>query len=421
MKRFIATLLAVTLMVTVLAIPDVFAGSASVSISGFGTVEPGKKYTYTVTLTVKSSFVSTGKISCSGIFSGQSVDLSYDSSTGANANGSTTKSIIVTVSKDAKPGDTGKIIVKGSGSSINASYDITPYTYSGSKTVNVAAATSTPSSTRKPSTKPTARPTAKPSAKPSPTVSQPAVSPSPTASSTLDWAGVEDMVADLQEKGTLEVNMEDKPEIPVSVLAALMERDGVLEINFGSYTCTIDGQYLAHFSESITAYDLGLSMEKNQALSDAAGGNDVYQLHFSHEGQLPGKFTYKIKATASKPGDTVYLYYYYDQAGVIEGKQACVVDQDGYISFDIYHCSDYFISDKIVAGAVGSLASINTDSKNIQAENVPPVIQQTGIPIEMLLLSVLAAIVVSALGTMFFCKSGIFRKKKEGAHSAPEK
>ncbi len=130
-----------------------------------------------------------------------------------------------------------------------------------------------------------------------------------------------------------------------------------MNINFADYSCKIDG---SNFSvpSGLKELDLSLKMEKNGSLSAAAGGADAYQLHFGHSGQLPGPVTFSIKAKDNSPGDTLYLYYYYDQSGEIEGKLSAVVDDDGYVEFTIFHCSSYFLSESIIEGALGGLAAI---------------------------------------------------------------
>ncbi|MEZ4358065.1 MAG: hypothetical protein R2876_05500 [Eubacteriales bacterium] len=67
-------------------------------------------------------------------------------------------------------------------------------------------------------------------------------------------------------------------------------------------------------------------MVKDELLSQAAGGFDVYQLNFNYHGELPGIFSYTFYASENEPGDTLYLYYSYKQAGIIEGMQSAVVD-----------------------------------------------------------------------------------------------
>jgi len=87
-------------------------------------------------------------------------------------------------------------------------------------------------------------------------------------------------------------------------------------------------------------------------MSEALGGVDLYQLHFGHSGEFPGMLVFTFEATENEPGDTVYLYYYYGEANVIEAKAEVVVDENGMVTFEIYHCSSYVVTGEVVSGAI---------------------------------------------------------------------
>jgi hypothetical protein len=137
-------------------------------------------------------------------------------------------------------------------------------------------------------------------------------------------------------------------------------------VTMDNCTCTIDGAALGDLS-AIESLDLSMTMEKDAALSEAFGGADIYQLHFAGSGQLPGLFAYTFKAGENKPGDTLYLYYYYEQSGVTEGIQSAVVDGNGYVTFTIYHCSSYIVSGRMIKDAAGGLADAAGEKQAEQA------------------------------------------------------
>ena len=148
----------------------------------------------------------------------------------------------------------------------------------------------------------------------------------------------------MAQGGQYEMQTPDGTSVPAEVLAALKEKQGVLSVNFGTYSCRIDGAALGVLPEDQGPIDLGLSLDTDEALSVAVGGTDVYQLHFSAPAaSCRARFTFTIPAMANQPGDIVYLYYYYAGSGIIEGKQECVVDEDGQChGGQSIHCSSYF-------------------------------------------------------------------------------
>ncbi len=404
MKRFFAMLFAAVLIVSMFGVVTVFAGC---SISGSSEVYAGSTYKYTG----KASY---DGYSLLGTISGldKTEILMDDNGSSMDAVSlSASASISVKIPSDAAVGTTYTITLSGSydnGSSNN---------FSTTKTITVV---QKPVSTPRPATSATA-------------------TPEPTG-----WALAAIDVPAMEQGGQYTMQMSDDTVVPGTVLTSLKEKQGVLSVDFGTYTCTIDGAALGQIPEDFAGVDLGLTMEKDDALSTAAGGSDIYQLHFKHSGALPGRFTFRFKAEQSSPGDTVYLYYYYDASGVVEAKQACVVDDEGYITVNIYHCSSYFISSALIDGAAGVVmqpepvaepeptvemqptevpaatpqAEVNdtaevTNDLTVSALN--PIEQWFGIPYAPLIAALAAAMLLAMLLTMLFTRSGLFRRRPKAA------
>ena len=335
MKRFLSLLIVLTLLISLLGIVTAYADA---SISGDSNVQAGHSYTY------KGSASYTA-----GDLIGKIEGLGQVNSFGAMAGGLTNESlsgstsISVTIPSDAQPGTKYTISFSGSYSVMadDGSGASTPHNFSSSKTITVVTA---PTSTKKPSTTTNAKPKA---------------TPEPT-----EWELAADGVASMAEGDTITLEITEDTELPIEILSDVRDKQGVLKINFGSYTCTIDTKSdFMIIPEDMTSLDLGLSMEKDEEFSGSVNGADVYQLHFDHEGQFPCKVSYTFKAEQSQPGDTVYLYYYYTQSGIIEGKMSSVVDADGYVTFKIYHCSSYFVADTIIDGAEGNFSTELEEAK----------------------------------------------------------
>ena len=415
MKKFIALLVAAVLIVSMVGVITAFAGA---SISGNSEVYKGKTYKYTVKVSASGIYMM-GNVVCGGVFSGSSVQFDGGSGASTNQSMSATVTITVTVSASAQPGETGTISIDhGSYSYYDESGNVQESGISGSKTATVVVASAS-----------TPRPASSSNSSQAPATPTPA----PTG-----WALAAVEVPAIAQGGQYDMQMTDDTTVPAALLASLKEKQGVLNVDFGTYSCTIDGAAMGALPEGLAGIDLGLTMEKDAALSTAAGGVDAYQLHFKHAGALPGRFTFRIKAEQNKPGDIVYLYYYYSESGVVEGKQQCVVDDEGYITVDIYHCSSYFVSNTLIEGAAGILTqpepsatpevtpepaatpealpdkpATQTDGLTVSA--LGPVEQWFGIPYAPLIAALVAAALVSMLLTMMVTRSGLFRRRTKAA------
>jgi hypothetical protein len=70
---------------------------------------------------------------------------------------------------------------------------------------------------------------------------------------------------------------------------------------------------------------------------------------FNHEGDLPVQSSVRIYVgdkDGLQPGDKVYLYYYNPETGKLETlpySSGYEVDEEGYITIELLHCSDYVL------------------------------------------------------------------------------
>ena len=166
----------------------------------------------------------------------------------------------------------------------------------------------------------------------------------------MGWEAVEQEIAGMEAGSLAGIQTPDDTLVPASLLRMLKETKSALEIDMGGYTCTIDGSDLVEIPGDVMTVDIAMTMKRDATLSAACGAN-AYELRFNYHGDLPGLFTFRVKAEGSRPGDTIYVYYFDEEAGVFEGMQAIVVDDEGYVSFGITHCSSYYITSVMIAGA----------------------------------------------------------------------
>jgi len=83
-------------------------------------------------------------------------------------------------------------------------------------------------------------------------------------------------------------------------------------------------------------------------------------ISFDYHGALPLKTTVRINvANKFKNGEHLYLYYYNPDSDNIEYIMHDVVVKNGFVEFQIEHCSDYFLTAAVVNDAVNNPQSVN--------------------------------------------------------------
>lgn len=83
-------------------------------------------------------------------------------------------------------------------------------------------------------------------------------------------------------------------------------------------------------------------------------------ISFDYHGNLPLETSVRINVSDRfKDGENLYLYYYNPESDNIEYIAHNVKVQDGYVEFQIDHCSDYFLTAAVVNDAVNNPQSVN--------------------------------------------------------------
>lgn len=106
------------------------------------------------------------------------------------------------------------------------------------------------------------------------------------------------------------------------------------------YTITFNGKDITAPSDFNTKIAL---TSNNKAKIDALADNALI-ISFSHTGNLPGKATVEIKVDLADGNYS--LYYFNEQTQKAEFMQNVTV-KNGMVSFEITHCSDYFIAKEL--------------------------------------------------------------------------
>ena len=413
MKRLLGNIFVMVCALCLLCANTAHAQLHSASIKGETQVVAGRAYTYLLTVNATGRYDVFAR--CGG-----ALEMLKCPEFSSTSGGLKSVEIEVRVNKDAKPGDTGTIIMIGSGTEPDS---IQNFGIESVFTATVIAPTPQPTSEpptpEPPSAMPSAPPpTPQPSATSAPRKEQPlAPAPSVFPNAQMNEQELSDRIATLGE-GTAVTFTAASSTNNVSLLAlsALKQKQSIITLDFGTYTCTIDGALLGSLPDEMPPIDLSMSMTKDASLSHAAGNKDSYQLHFAHSGVLPGVFGYSFPAATHQPGDTLYLYYYYDTSGIIEYKHSATVDENGWVTFDIYHCSSYFVTDVPLDGmatAPSSPRQINAVSE-ITEEHAPltPALSASDTPSGVTLPALIGALLIAVGATIFVTLKLSSRRQK---------
>ena len=111
--------------------------------------------------------------------------------------------------------------------------------------------------------------------------------------------------------------------------------------------------------------DVNLKLSLDADTQDTRMINDLVDqkkliISFEHVGKLPAKATIRINvADKFNDGDKLYLYYFNPNNNKIEFIKNNIKVVDGYIEFEIDHCSDYFLTGAVVNEASGNPKHVN--------------------------------------------------------------
>ena len=106
---------------------------------------------------------------------------------------------------------------------------------------------------------------------------------------------------------------------------------------------------------------------KKDEISKLTGNKEAAYISFAHHGELPGPATIKTYVGDKyKNGDTVYLYYFDEEANkvLMVGDKPLTV-KGGYVEYTITHCSTYFLMGEKLAGVAKDVNSLDDANVNV--------------------------------------------------------
>jgi len=111
--------------------------------------------------------------------------------------------------------------------------------------------------------------------------------------------------------------------------------------------------------------DLNLKLDilnelKDKELDSLVTNEDKLIISFEHHGELPTKAKIKINVQERyKDGELLYLYYLNEEENRVEYIANEIPVKNGYVEFEIEHCSNYFLTASIVQDAVNNPKNVN--------------------------------------------------------------
>ncbi|MDO5559192.1 MAG: transglutaminase domain-containing protein [Oscillospiraceae bacterium] len=166
-------------------------------------------------------------------------------------------------------------------------------------------------------------------------------------------------IADLQdgESSVFDMASQQTTILPAEALDMIRGRNIQLMFDFEEYSWNINGKNVT----ASQAQDLNLEIDKNagvipQELAEkTADGNQYFEINLMHSGQFGLTATVRYYVGSQYAGQNAVLYYYNKDNATMDRINEILVDENGFISTDLYHASTYMavIENKITsAGTV---------------------------------------------------------------------
>lgn len=99
-------------------------------------------------------------------------------------------------------------------------------------------------------------------------------------------------------------------------------------------------------------FNIVVNPDNPSVLDAVEDGVPEVDLHFGHEGNLPGKATVEIDVSKYFSADKLYLYYYNAAERRLELVDSDIAVVDGYAAVSLAHCSDYVLTAEMLRSLI---------------------------------------------------------------------
>lgn len=164
-------------------------------------------------------------------------------------------------------------------------------------------------------------------------------------------ATVDKAIKDITESqgDIVSIKIDNLPELSTEIIEAI--KDSNKEVTFIKedngktiYSWTLDGSKINDAGRGFSL-NIDFTTSAASAIDKLVGNSDSIYIHFSHHGSLPAEALIKIYVGDKyDDGTKLNLYYYNETNGKAEEISKGLEVKEGYVSFAISHCSDYFLT-----------------------------------------------------------------------------
>lgn len=151
-------------------------------------------------------------------------------------------------------------------------------------------------------------------------------------------------IANTKSGETVKIAMGDAVVLPKAILEAAKGKDITLEVQMIHYTWKIAGTSITEDGLK----DINLQITQNtknipeNVISNVAGSNPVVQISLAHNGEFGFSAELTLNVGKDYSGKVGNLYYY-NEKGVMEFKNKGTVEENGNVSLQFTHASEYAI------------------------------------------------------------------------------
>lgn len=156
-----------------------------------------------------------------------------------------------------------------------------------------------------------------------------------------------------------EITIKKDNNITVDNLNAVKESKKTVSFNYYNedkkmvYSWVVDGASIKEPTEINT--NLNFVSEHKEEIGKLSNYADGFYLNFEHNGKLPEGTKIKVYVGDKfKDNENVNVYYHNKDNNSLDTIKKDLVVTEGYIEFDIKHCSDYFVTMSEVQGVTES-------------------------------------------------------------------
>lgn len=144
------------------------------------------------------------------------------------------------------------------------------------------------------------------------------------------------------------INLEDDKNITADNIKSAIDKKLDLTFNvLGSKDLLYSWSFKGNELTNLVGFNIGININsslKKETIDKLNDNKDVLYLSFNHHGELPSKATIKLYVGDKyKNSELLDLFYFNEETNKIEKIKSDLEIIDGYVTFDIDHCSEYFL------------------------------------------------------------------------------